>query len=434
MLKLLCTVALLFVAVKANDEKTIPYAFFGSRTTYKTVSSLHIDVPAGYTPRQIFMLTRHGTRSPKIGLSQDLLPKLIKYQTKITESAKMCEKDIKAIKNWVTTIDSTKNRQLIQKGRDEMKELAIRVREAFPNLFERQYDSKIYEVLTLPYRRCKLSGQSFIQNVFKDETIPEIPKCDYTDILLVLDGMMEADTKFEEIRKYYQNQTKEFETGTHMTGVVQRVAAKLGIDSKELDPETITTMYEVSAYEYAIDESRIPPWYNVFCQEDLEILEYAWDLYWYYVIGYGNPHNAKLACPMAIRLEERLRKKTNEEGPDAVFYFACEKNIMTMLFILGLGDGDAPFTASNYKGMKDLNWRTSFYGPWAANFMAVLFEKADNDYEVAFYFNENLTPITLKDGTKCTYCPWLNIQEKLTAFITDNDCVSFIAEYNNKTA
>ncbi|XP_050424338.1 multiple inositol polyphosphate phosphatase 1-like [Adelges cooleyi] len=426
MLKLLCTVALLLVTVKANDEKTIPYAFFGSRTTYKAVTTTKIEIPNGFTPRQIIMMARHGTRNPKSGLSQDLLPKLIKYQTEITKSATLCEKDIEAIKNWKTNLDGTQNRTITQKGLDEMKQLAIRVREAFPNLLKRQYNSNIYEILTMPYPRCKLSAQTFIQNIFNDETITELPICDYTDILLMIDGMMEADTKFKEYQKYFLEQAKKFQEGPDMAGVVQRVAAKLGIDSKELNPEIITTMYEVSAYEYAIDENRIPPWYSVFSLEDLEILEYAWDISWSYVIGYGNPHNKKLACPMAIRLEERLRNKIYGEGPDAVFYFACEKNIITLLFIFGIGKGDAPFTASNYKGMKHLNWRTSFYGPWAANFMAVLFEKAKNDY-VSFYFNEKPTTITLKDGSSCTVCPWLDIQETLIAFITDNDCINFVA-------
>ncbi|XP_050437908.1 uncharacterized protein LOC126844093 isoform X6 [Adelges cooleyi] len=428
MLKLLCTVALLFVAVKANDEKTIPYAFFGSRTTYKTVSSLHIDVPAGYKARQVVMLARHGTRTPKISYSKDLLPKLVELQSKITKSPTLSENDFQAIKNWTTTIDTKNYRRITQNGRDEMKELATRVRAAFPYLFEQHYNSNNYEVLTMKDSRCVNSSLSFIQSLFEDKKITEIPKCEPTDLLLMLDSMEKNDTKRKEFQTYIENQAKEFKESHHMDGVLKRVAAKLGVDSKELDPEIINTMYDACAYEYSIDQNRIPPWYKAFTQKDLEILEYAWELSWYYIIGYGNPYNKKLACPMAIRLEELLRKKTNEEGPDAVFYFACEKNIMTMLFMLGLADGDDPFTASNYKGIEGLNWRTSLYGVWAANFMAVLFENANSEYEVAFYFNENLTTITLKDGTKCTYCPLLGIQEKLTAFISDNDCVNFVAD------
>ncbi|XP_050424828.1 multiple inositol polyphosphate phosphatase 1-like [Adelges cooleyi] len=223
--------------------------------------------------------------------------------------------------------------------------------------------------------RFVISAQTFMQNVLNDdnfEIVTESHVCDRSDILIEIDNMMKADKNIAEIQPYYKDQVKEFEAGPHMTGVVQRVAAKLGIESKELNPEIITAMYEVSAYEYSIDQNRIPPWYKVFCPDDLEILEYAWDISWYYVIGYGNPYNAKLACPTAIRLEERFRNKISGEGPDGVFYFASEKNVLVMLIMLGLANGDAPFTASNYKCMKDLEWRTSLYGPFAANFIAVI--------------------------------------------------------------
>ncbi|XP_050434998.1 multiple inositol polyphosphate phosphatase 1-like [Adelges cooleyi] len=186
-------------------------------------------------------------------------------------------------------------------------------------------------------------------------------------------------------------------------------------------------MYEVSVYESSIDKSAISPWYSVFSQEDLEILENADDIFGYYLTGYGNPFNAKLACPMAIRLEESFKKKINGEGPDGVFYFAHNTNILSLCIMLGLGDGDVPLTFSNYKYMKDPNWRSSRYGPWAANFMVVFLEGPQKYYKVSFYFNEKLTPITLQDGSSCTECPWLDIQHNLLAFISDNDCVNFVA-------
>ncbi|XP_050423416.1 uncharacterized protein LOC126835150 [Adelges cooleyi] len=427
MLKFLCTVALFLVTVKANDEKSIPYGFFGSKTPYNLVAAPEIEKPKGFTPRQIFMLGRHGTRGPRFSFSNDKMPKLVKYQNKFTERATLNPKDIKAINNWVTIIDTTGDKSITQKGHDEIKDLAIRIREAFSNLFQRQYNSDNYEILSAPDSRCELSGQTFIENIFKDETIPKIPVCDPTDILLQVEGLKKLDTRCKEIRVKTDSLIKEFRTGKYMDGVVQRVADKMGIDSTELDYEIINIMYEVATFELTIGDSAISPWYKIFCQDDLEVFEYADDIFRFYFNGYGDPFNKKLACPMAIRLEERLRNKINGEGPDAVFYHGHSTNILSLYVMLGIGDGDIPFKQSNYKGMKDLKWRTSLFGPWAANVMVVLYEGAENDYRVSFYLNEKLTSITLRDGSFCTVCAWSDIEDKLTAYITDNDCVDLVA-------
>ncbi|XP_050424829.1 multiple inositol polyphosphate phosphatase 1-like [Adelges cooleyi] len=221
------------------------------------------------------MLARHATRTPSRTFSTKKLPKLIELKSKITKSPTLSERDFQAIKNWATTIDITGHRSLTPKGRDEMKGLAIRVREAFPNLFERQYDPDVYKVLSTKSERCVISGKVFMENVLNDEAIPELPICDNTDILLTLEGMMKDDEEYDDVQAYIKDQEKEFKGGPHMAGVVQRVAAKLGIDSEELNPEIITTMYEASAYEYSNDESVVPAWYNVFCPDDLEVSKYS---------------------------------------------------------------------------------------------------------------------------------------------------------------
>ncbi|XP_050422732.1 multiple inositol polyphosphate phosphatase 1-like [Adelges cooleyi] len=374
------------------------------------------------------MLGRHGTRGPRFDFSNNAIPKLIEYRNKITKRATLRPEDMEALKNWVTIIDTTGDKSMTQKGHDEIKDLAIRIRDAFPNLFKQQYNSENYDILSAPDSRCELSGQTFIENVFKDKTIPKIPVCDPTDILLQVDDLKLLDPKCKEIRANTEGLVKEFKEGKYMDDVVQRVAVKMGIDSTELNYEILYFMYEVATFELSIDDSVMSPWYNVFCQEDLEIFEYAHDIYRFYYNSFGDPFNAKLACPIAIRIEKRLRNKINGQGPDAVFYFGHSTNIFTLYVMLGIGDGDIPFRQSNYKGMKDLKWRTSWFGPWAANVIVVLYEDdTRKDYNVAFYLNEKLTPIKLKNDLSCTYCPWSDIHDKLTAFITDNDCVELVA-------
>ncbi|XP_050423419.1 multiple inositol polyphosphate phosphatase 1-like [Adelges cooleyi] len=427
MLKFLCILTFFLVTVKA-----IPYGFFSTKTSYELVSAPKIEVPEGLTPRQIFMLGRHGTRGPTINFNLNAIPKILKYQNKFTERATLEPEDMEAIKNWETVIDTTGDKSITQKGHDEIKYLAIRIREAFPNLFERKYNSEYYEVLTVPDPRCDLSGQTLLQNLFNDDTITSIPVCGPKDSLLMIEELKRGN---EKMKTYYLNQMKEFREGEHMNGVVQRVADRMGIDFKDINYEIVNVMYEVATFELAIDDSKVSPWYKLFGPDDLEIFEYALEIFRYYFHGYGDPFNAKLACPMAIRLEESFKNKINGEGPDGHFYFGHSTNVLSFYIMLGLAAGDDALTASNYHGMADLKWRTSLFSPWAANVMVVLYEDTDDvDYKVAFYFNEHITSIPLGNDRSCTVCLWSDIQKKLQAFISENNCVNFLAEYKSKTA
>lgn len=62
--------------------------------------------------------------------------------------------------------------------------------------------------------------------------------------------------------------------------------------------ESILTMYNMCRYEKAWTVTKLSPWCAVFSKEELRVLEYREDLYYYYKAGYGREINAQLGCTL----------------------------------------------------------------------------------------------------------------------------------------
>lgn len=63
-------------------------------------------------------------------------------------------------------------------------------------------------------------------------------------------------------------------------------------------PDSILTMYDMCRYEKAWTVTQLSPWCAVFSKEELHVLEYREDLYYYYKAGYGREINARLGCTL----------------------------------------------------------------------------------------------------------------------------------------
>ncbi|XP_050419847.1 multiple inositol polyphosphate phosphatase 1-like [Adelges cooleyi] len=346
----------------------------------------------------------------------------------ISENAEMCPSDIKAINDWHPTNIATNAAGLVKKGRDEIIELAQRIRNAFPDIFTKRYKKKHYDALTRPEQYCKETGRLFLKTIFNNSNInvDTVPVCVKDDKILMIDSHME---NYRSVKKMYNREKIHFLHTDHLKNVSQKIFKILEREPKGplIDYKLVYSLYNTCAIERSLDEQSIPPLCRLFSKEDLNVLEYTRDLLYYFEEGYGNPFSAKYACPMAIRLLESFKNKIEENGPKGVFYFGNSINILNLYVMLGLSKDKVPLMSSNYESMKDRMWRTSKMAPLAANFMAVLSKtgkRSQLNYYVQFYFNEKLTSITLNDGSGCEKCPWSKIKEKLEKYIQDYSCRS----------
>ncbi|XP_050424219.1 multiple inositol polyphosphate phosphatase 1-like [Adelges cooleyi] len=441
MLKIMCVLSLLLVINAKDDDMDIenkgPYRWFSSRTPYELVSSQKIVVPDGYTPQQIFTINRHGTSHPEKHSRNYMLMKLTDFTTKrgakIIKNARLSSEDIQSILNWIPNKDHNFGPGLHQKGQKEIKELAQRIKNSFSTIFSTPFNDSDYTVNSLPDERCEQTGLIFLQTIFNNNDITSIPVCHSEDKILMQKNIMSYDSS--DMKTYIDLQMQQqkikvmsemdrFKSSEIMANVVQMVRERLGLDPEDLDPDLVFFMYDMCTHEGSPSDNGTPVWCKVFSDSDLEVLEYVEELYMFNTVGYGNDFHPQLAAPMykrlLVSLQEKVGEKVGENRPKGVFYFANTENVLSMYVALNLGRGDQTLNAENYRGMKDLSWRTSKIGPWAANFMAVLYKDEAGKFFVAFYFNEQLTTIKVESGNDCQFCSWNDVEEKLELYKDKN--------------
>lgn len=65
-------------------------------------------------------------------------------------------------------------------------------------------------------------------------------------------------------------------------------------------------MYMTCAFESAWNPLSMSPWCSAFSESNMELLEYAEDLEYYYIDGYGHKLNYEQACPLVGDMLQNL--------------------------------------------------------------------------------------------------------------------------------
>ncbi|XP_022917053.1 multiple inositol polyphosphate phosphatase 1-like isoform X2 [Onthophagus taurus] len=182
-----------------------------------------------------------------------------------------------------------------------------------------------------------------------------------------------------------------------------------------LNDSVIDDMYEMCRLEKAFFPRRESAWCSVFNKKQLDLLEYAEDLRDFLRNGYGNEQQNKMAgCQYLRDMYVRFQKTIDgySSHQKVAVTFATADSIQHMLVAMGLYRDYTPLSAQNYYTQSRRRWKTSEIAPFAANFVAVLYEcdPSQRDmYKVMFYLNEN--PV---DIPECSVglCSWETIRSK----------------------
>lgn len=111
-------------------------------------------------------------------------------------------------------------------------------------------------------------------------------------------------------------------------------------------------------------------------------------------------------------------KSRSQLGPKGVFYFGHSSNVFSAIVRLGFARDGAPLLSSNFREMRDRQWKTSYLSPFASNVMAVLYE-CDGAKKVTFFVNE--VPATI-ERYGCTLCPWELIDNMFDPIVSSPSC------------
>lgn len=363
-----------------NVQNSYKY-YLGTKTPYRIIAGQNataIKYP-GCEARKIWAVIRHGTRNPSIEQIDKMSARLPEIRDLILENLQQATDqihniDIDLFKKWSIKLKQTDNKKLTHEGEDEMLLLAERMQIRFPGLIRNVYSESEHEFKYTATQRTKKSAQYFVAGLFGRNTVKDVyfPEPLKRDPILRFYKLCNKWRK--EVKKNPKSiaERKKFDSGIIMSETIKEVNERLGFED-ELNLSDIRTIYTTCAFETAWNKRRRSPWCSVFTPENFKVMEYAEDLKYYWVDGYGHNLTYKQACPAFNDMIEFFQN--NDDGsPNSKFYFTHSGTLLKMLAHMELYRDQAPLVADGFLKNGDRKWRVSQIDAFGTNLMFVLFD------------------------------------------------------------
>ncbi|XP_011053113.1 PREDICTED: multiple inositol polyphosphate phosphatase 1-like isoform X3 [Acromyrmex echinatior] len=398
------------------------------------------------------MLIRHGTRYPGKSIIAQILnlthirDYIITNNVFETCASRYEKMDLKNWKPYPELVPG-KGKHLAIQGEKDLASLAERIRAKLPMLFDWNV-TKSFKFRSTATQRTIASMRSFVERAFNISSKKILPMINDTSlhmiklmhiqqnitvqhIPLLKEASSNTSIKFEVVPivndtllKLYDNCTswksrginkevKAFINGPEMAKVLADVSQRLNL--LNISKEDIFLFYDACRFERTLHLNKPSPWCYVFTDDEMRVLEYEEDLFYYYNSGPGEEINSQLGCYLIRDMVDHFTKlEVNGDEPKGVFYFTHSQMMTLFLTAMGVAQNPVPLTATNFRDMDYRNWRISQLVPFAANFAAVFHRcnSSDTVFKVAFYLNEN--PLTI-EGCKNGVCDWVQLKKKLGA-------------------
>nr|XP_006630537.2 PREDICTED: multiple inositol polyphosphate phosphatase 1 [Lepisosteus oculatus] len=396
---------------RAGDTPAIA-EYFGTKSRYEEVNPHLIDDALAVNesllklpyndcvPVHLTAVIRHGTRYP----TAKNIKKLHQLHKVVLEKAQdLGEGWLDEIKNrWKMDYTDDIDGNIAEKGREDHRNLAVRLAKTFPSLFTADnFRQDRMQFITSTKPRCEDSAKAFIQGLVMHHWELKGP-LDVEKHLQRNDNLMRF---FEHCRRFVvdveENKTalKEvdlFKTKAEMKTVLEKVASRLHTAYSDLTPDLIEAAFYLCSYEFAIKTVN-SPWCNLFDEEDAKVLEYGNDLKQYWKRTYGHEINQKSSCPLFHDLFERLDKAAEDskkfatvEKPVTIQVGHAE-TLLPLLSLMGFFKDEVPLTSDNFAQQQNRTFRSSQIVPYASNLVFVLHRCRDS-HRVQLLLNEKPLP------------------------------------------
>ncbi|XP_037028749.1 multiple inositol polyphosphate phosphatase 1-like [Bradysia coprophila] len=387
-------------------------------------------------PSKIWMSGRHGSRFPFEGDLPNLRSELPVLQRQILTNynegrTSLCASDFDLIRNWQFNPDITEENaeHLSPSGWNEMKEMAQRFQAAFPTVLPSTYSPNDYFFQNSNFERTRSSLNAFADGLFGDggheqvqfEDIPEpdlhlrpFNHCPlYTDLNLAV----EQDA---------------FVEGPEYQEMVMQVSAKLGFhNSNVLRHSDIVLLALQCKYDqmWNLNYTSPSPFCASFSVANGQVVEYYQDLYWYHIIGYGQPEHRRLfENVMCFTLQDMLRfVRSNDARDHKLRIFNGHVRQFLMFLHFDAFDGDNVLTRHNFAQQSQRVWRSTELLPMAMNIAVVRYDCDDGDNDLLFLFNEK--PLQIRGCDSNGVCKQSFILERLGRYL-DVNCLEVFCTYD----
>ncbi|KAL4668617.1 hypothetical protein H8957_011066 [Semnopithecus entellus] len=416
------------------DSSLSPY--FGTKTRYEDVNPGLLSGPEApwrdpellegtCTPVQLVALIRHGTRYPtakQIRKLRQLHGLLQARGSRDGEAGSTRSRDLgAALADWPLWYADWMDGQLVEKGRQDMRQLALRLASLFPALFSRENYGRL-RLITSSKHRCVDSGAAFLQGLWQHYH-PGLPLPDVADMECgpprVNDKLMRF---FDHCEKFLTEVEKNatalyhveaFKTGPEMQNILKKVAATLQVPVNDLNADLIQVAFFTCSFDLAIKGVK-SPWCDVFDIDDAKVLEYLNDLKQYWKRGYGYTINSRSSCTLFQDIFQHLDKAVEQKqrsqpiSSPVILQFGHAETLLPLLSLMGYFKDKEPLTAYNYKEQMHRKFRSGHIVPYASNLIFVLYhcenaKTPKEQFRVQMLLNEKVLPLAYSQETVSFY-------------------------------
>lgn len=411
-----------------------PYLYMGTKTAYHFVhgGKTRFQTVPNCQPVQIWMLAAHGTRCPtvdeihKIVSLTDLKEQIINNHETRGEGH-MCNRDLENLRRWQPDdyLSPQRAEVLTPQGVEDMKLLARRLQSNFPELLLPNANNITSANYKFYATEARESMESFMEGLFGSRWAIPPEDSSLNDTLLTADKSCESWENEEDSRKDESSAERDkFNARPEFQNLLKNVSRRLGF-LYSISIENIDAMYDACRYEKAWTVTKLSPWCAVFSKEELRILEYREDLYYYYKAGYGRNIKNRLVCFLLKDMRKHFRNIADDQilnNPAGIFYFSDIITLQNLLTFMAINEDSGMLTSYNYKDMARRQWRTSLISSYAANLIAVFYKCNDINgrNKVMFYLAEK--PVQYED-CQVGLCDWEFVKRRfIAAYDCFNDC------------
>ncbi|KAM8918112.1 multiple inositol polyphosphate phosphatase 1 isoform 1-T1 [Lycaon pictus] len=416
--------------------------YFGTKTRYEDANPGLLRDPEAprrdpellqdaCTPVQLVALIRHGTRYPTAKQIRRLrqLHGLLQARRGAGGGAgggagagSAGGRDLgAALADWPLWYADWMDGQLVDKGRQDMRRLALRLAALFPALFSRENYGRL-QLVTSSKHRCVDSGAAFLQGLWQ-HLHPGLPPPDVADMECgpprINDKLMRF---FDHCEKFLTEVEKNatalyhveaFKTGPEMQNILKKVAATLQVPVHSLNADLIQVAFFTCSFDLAIKGVK-SPWCDVFDIDDAKVLEYLNDLKQYWKRGYGYTINSRSSCTLFQDIFQHLDKAIEQKqrsqpvSSPVILQFGHAETLLPLLALMGYFKDKEPLTAYNYKEQLHRKFRSGHIVPYASNLIFVLYhcknaKTPKEEFRVQMLLNEKVLPLAHSQETASLY-------------------------------
>ncbi|XP_014224945.1 multiple inositol polyphosphate phosphatase 1-like [Trichogramma pretiosum] len=371
-----------FYLTNASSEKCLknsnqPDCKSSTMTPYRFVANYNDSQLqfAGCTKKKIWLMIRHGTRLPArkfIKPMTEILPDIQKQIIKNYQNgkSKLSADFIEKLERWTINLKEAEAMNLAEEGQNELIDLAERMQARLPELFPDDYEKNLFRFKYTATQRTELSAKSFVMGLFGQHQSKKV--------------VFEQPEKKDPILRFYkkckkwqkevhdnpktQKERDLFIQSNYVQKVVKDVSKQIGL---KLDYAHVRLIYMMCGFETAFNQAENSPWCDLLSINDLNVLEYAEDLKYYWKDSYGYKLNYEQACPA---LHDMFTFFDKEDETLVTAYFSHSGTILKILSILGIAQDEKVLTHDTFPINSSRNWRSSLIDAFASNIAFVLYD------------------------------------------------------------